>query len=105
MTLVPVRATGGLPWRPVLGLALFLALWEAVSGSGIVPSSLLPPPKSDPCQLGGGQIRATGRLPQATAAATGTGCAPMPSHGRATWPPASSAATTRATVEVGTTTP
>ena len=48
MTLVPVRATGGLPWRPVLGLALFLALWEAVSGSGIVPSSLLPPPSAIP---------------------------------------------------------
>ena len=35
----------------------------------------------------------------------GTGWAPMPSHGRATWPLASNASTTRVTVKAGTTMP
>ncbi len=37
-----------LPWRPFLGLAIFLAIWEAVPDSGLLPSSLLPPPSAIP---------------------------------------------------------
>jgi NitT/TauT family transport system permease protein len=36
------------PWRPLLGLALFLLIWESVPAIGLLPASLLPPPSAIP---------------------------------------------------------
>lgn len=47
-----------LPWRPLAGLAAFLAIWEAVPGLGLLPAMLLPPPSAIPAaflrEIGGG---------------------------------------------------